>query len=87
MRSEAERKIFGAAGDIPIHERAEPDLMHDSLTGDGFRQHTDHDSQHGCTSVEAFHLLKLLLMDGTGRGILEPLVTGLLLIHGAVADV
>lgn len=55
---------------------AEADLMKNSLAGDGFGEHPDHETEHGGATVEPFDFAQLLLVDLAGGSGLKPLLIG-----------
>ena len=61
--------------------------MDDALACDGLGQNTNEEAQHRGPAVETLNLPELLFMNGVSSGVLEPLVTCLLLVHGNDADV
>ena len=84
-QSEAERQELGAAGGVAIHKCSKTDLMGDAGSRQSFGDHTDHQTQHGGTSVEPLNPLELLQMNVACSSRLKPLVTGLIGLHVATS--
>ena len=61
--------------------------MNDALACEGLGEHTDHEAEHGGTTVEPLNLAELLVVNRASGTVLEPLVAGLLVVHAQLATV
>ena len=55
-------------------ENSEGDLVHNSMTSDGFCENSDHKAEHCNSSIQKFSFLEALRTDLSGSGFLKPTV-------------